>query len=336
MRDLCAACEALRPGLAAGGEGVRAIVHAADPNPLVELLRARFPQMRVAAVADYAGLAPAIAGLRPQIRLSYRFGPDYPRTALFDADPVYVHVAGTGFDHLVPWNQTRVIVCNSSGFQAPVMADYALAAIYALNLRLPDFLARQRRREWAPQILRSAVGQRAAILGTGPIGAAIAGRLRDAGLATLGISRSGRAHDAFDRVAAVDGLDEALAEADHLVVAIPRTPETEGLLSAETLARLPRGATLINMARGGIVDEAALLSLLRSGHLRGAAFDVFAEEPLPADSPLWDAPNLIVTPHSAALFEGWETAAAERFCDNLDRLARGQALLNRVDPERGY
>ena len=92
----------------------------------------------------------------------------------------------------------------------------------------------------------------------------------------------------------------------------------------------------MNLARGGIVDEAALARALRSGHLRGAVFDVFATEPLPADSPLWEAPAMIVTPHSSALFDGWEAAAAAPFCENLARLARGAAPLNRVDPGRGY
>lgn len=336
LTGLAQQIETLRPALASGGEGVRAVIHAEEPAPLAELVAWRFPAMRIVSVDDYPGLEPAVAALRPQLCLSYKFGPGYPRKALFNGGVLYVHVAGTGFDHLLLFDPKRVLVCNSSGFQNSVMADFALGAIYALNLHLPAFLNDQRRREWRPRTLRSAVGERAAVLGTGPIGAAVAERLRSVGMIATGISRSGRPHPAFDRVMGVDGLTAALAEADHLIVAVPRTPETAGLLSAPVLRVLPRGATVVNMARGGIVDEAALLELLREGHLRGAVFDGFADEPLPADSPLWEAPNLVVTPHTAALFDGWEVAAAERFCNNLDRWGRGEPLLNRVDPLRGY
>ena len=327
---------ALAPALRDGGGSLCALVHASDPTPVADLLRARFPALKVVTCADYPGLGDVVARHRPDLCLSYRFGAGYPREALFAGDPAYVHVAGTGFDHLVPWDDSRVAVCNSSGFQAGLMADYALAAIYSFNLRLPEFAARQRAAQWHPLTLRATAGQRATVLGTGPIGAAIAGRLRAAGLDVTGVSRSGREHEAFDRVLPVTRLAEALSGADHLIVSLPRTPETTGLLSAEMLDWLPAGATFVNLARGGIVDEAALVAMLEDGRLRGAALDVFETEPLPANHPLWTAPNTIITPHSAALFEGWEIAAAERFCSNLERLARGGALHGRVDPERGY
>lgn len=327
---------ALRPALQSGGQGLCVLVHASDPDPVAARLRERFPGLEVVTCDDYAGLAAVVARHAPELCLSYRFGAEYPRAALFSHDPVYVHVAGTGFDHLLPWDADRVAVCNSSGFQAGLMADYALAAILAFNLRLPAFAAQQSGRGWQPLTLQPAAGQRATVLGTGPIGRAIAARLVAAGLHVTGVSRSGSACAPFDAVHPVTALAEVLSETDHLVVSLPRTPETTGLMSAAMLGRLPRGATLVNLARGGIVDEAALVSMLRAGDLRGAALDVFDTEPLPPDHPLWDAPNAIVTPHSAALFDGWELAAAEHFCDNLDRLASGSDLHNRLDPARGY
>ena len=336
MSDIDARLAALAPALRDEGRGLRALVHASDPAPIADLLRARLPGLDVVTCADYAGLDEVVGRHPPDLCLSYRFGAGYPRDALFARDPVYVHVAGSGFDHLVPWDDSRVAVCNSSGFQSGLMADYVLATIYSFNLRLPEFAAQQTLAQWRPLTLRATAGQRATVLGTGPNGAAIAGRLRAAELDVTGVSRSGRDHEAFDRVLPVARLAEALDAADHLVVSLPRTAETTGLLSAGMLQRLPAGATLVNLARGGIVDETALVAMLEGGRLRGAALDVFETEPLPASHPLWTAPNTIITPHSAALFEGWEIAAAERFCANLERLARGDALHGRVDPRRGY
>jgi len=337
-RPLDAALARLGAALARGGEGLRVLIHARDPEPAARVVAAAAPRLEVVVHRSYDGIAELLAETRPDLCLSYRFGPGYPRAPLVagpDA-PAYLHVAGTGFDHLLPFDPARVLVCNSAGFQAPVMADYALAAVYAVNLRLDRFARQQARRDWAGHLLRGAEGQHALVLGTGPIGAAIARRLAAAGLSVAGLSRSGRAHPDFARVHAAADLVTAARAVDHLIVAIPLTDETRGLVSAEVLAALPAGAGVVNLARGGIVDEAALLARLRDGHLRGAVFDVFATEPLPADDPLWDAPGMVVTPHASALFEGWEAAAAEVFAGNLGRLARGEAPVNRVDPQRGY
>ncbi len=324
--------------MAQGGEGATILVHAQDPEPTAEQIAKVAPRARILRHDAYEGLADVLADERPDSCLSFRFGPGYPRAPLVDGPdrPAYVHVAGTGFDHLLPFSSDRVLVCNSAGFQAGVMADYALAAVLAINLDFPVFAAQQAKRQWVGRSLRSADGQHAVVLGTGPIGAAIAARLAAAGLSVTGVSRSGRANPAFMNVIPVNDLRSIVATADHLVIAIPLTDETRGLVSAETLAALPSGAGVVNLARGGIVDEGALLARLRSGDLRGAVIDVFETEPLPVDNPLWDAHGLLVTPHTSALFDGWEAAAADIFCDNLRRLGAGEVVVNRIDPMRGY
>lgn len=301
-------------------------------------IAAAAPGARILQHDSYEGLAELLADTRPDACLSYRFGPGYPRAPLVDgpARPGYVHVAGTGFDHLLPFAPDKVLVCNSAGFQADVMADYALAAVLAINLDLPVFAAQQAQRHWVGRSLRGAAGQRAVVLGTGPIGAAIATRLAAAGISVTGVSRSGLAHPSFADVVPVSAIGSVTPSADHLVVSIPLTDETRDLVSAEILDTLPRGAGVVNLARGGIVEEDALLARLRSGDLRGAVFDVFETEPLPADSPMWDAPGMLVTPHTSALFEGWEAAAADVFCNNLRRLGAGEKAVNRIDPLRGY
>ena len=131
-------------------------------------------------------------------------------------------------------------------------------------------------------------------------------------------------------------LDGALAAADALVLACPLTEQTRGLIGAARLGALPPGAILVNVARGAVVDEPALVEALRSGHLRGAALDVFAEEPLPAASPLWDLPNVLVSPHSASTLADENRRIVDLFLDNLERFLDGRPLRNRFDPARGY
>ncbi|MEM9755352.1 MAG: D-2-hydroxyacid dehydrogenase [Pseudomonadota bacterium] len=324
--------------MAQGGRGACILVHASDPSPGIAKISAVAPQARIVAHDSYDDIDALLAEARPDACLSYRFGPGYPRGPLVEGpdSPAYVHVAGTGFDHLLPFAPDQVLVCNSAGFQAPVMADYALGAVLAINLDVPHYVAQQSERKWSGRLMRGAVGQRAVVLGTGPIGAAIARRLASIGMEVTGVSRSGRSHPNFQAVVPASGIDAAVRTADHLVVAIPLTTETRGMVSARVLAALPQGAGVVNLARGGVVDEAALLVALRSGAIRGAIFDVFETEPLPADNPLWDAPGMIVTPHASALFDGWEAAAADMFCDNLRRLGSGEPVQNRIDPDRGY
>ncbi|MEM6609726.1 MAG: D-2-hydroxyacid dehydrogenase [Pseudomonadota bacterium] len=336
--ELLARLSSLGARMAQGGEGATIFVHAQDSTPGAETVADAAPRARIIEHNSYDGLPDLLAKTRPDACLSYRFGPGYPRAPLVDGPdrPAYVHVAGTGFDHLLPFAPERVMVGNSAGFQAGVMADYALAAVLAINIDLRVFAAQQAKRQWAGRSLCGAHGQRAVVFGIGPIGAAIATLLSAAGLSVTGISRSGRSDPAFREVVAASDLASVVPTVDHLVVAIPLTDETRGLVSAEVLGALPRGAGVVNLARGGIVDEAALLACLQSGELRGAVFDVFETEPLLVDTRLWDAPGMLITPHTSALFDGWEAAAAEVFRDNLRRIGSGAQIANRIDPFRGY
>ncbi len=327
---------ALQTALAQDGAGLRLLVHAAEPAQIVSLIQQEFEGMTVTGAGEGDDLDLLLAETDPQICLSYRFISPFPRASLLGHSIRYLHVGGTGFDHITPWDPTEVTVCTSAGFQAEMMADYVLGAILAISLRLPAFFEQQKKRQWRPMDLRPLAGTEAVILGTGANGRSIAGRLRNAGITVRGVSRSGRQDAAFDSVHKVGDLPALLPQADHLVIVLPRTPETEGLLSAKLLALLPRHATLVNVARGGILDDDALLDMLTSGRLGGAVLDVFATEPLPADSPLWTAPGLIVTPHSSALFDGWEGAAAQVFLDNLRKIGEGSAPANVKDPNLGY
>ena len=178
-------------------------------------------------------------------------------------------------------------------------------------------------------------GKTAGVLGLGTIGHAIAQRLASLGLRVIGTRRQPAP---LPDVAEVLPPEETrvLREADFLVIVLPLTPETRGLLDAEAIAGMKRGAHLVNVARGGIVDEAALAAALHDGHLGGAALDVFDEEPLPPESPLWQAPNLIITPHLAGVSRDYMQRLGELFFDNILRLERDAPLRNEIDRTRGY
>ncbi|MFC7540933.1 D-2-hydroxyacid dehydrogenase [Siccirubricoccus deserti] len=198
---------------------------------------------------------------------------------------------------------------------------------------LPRAAEAQRRHAWEPLYSdpepRDVEGQTALILGTGPIGQEIGRLCRAFGLRAVGMRRDADAGiPGFDAVAGFAALPELLPRTDWLVLACPLSDTTRGLIDARALALLPPGRHLVNVARGGVVVEEALLAALRSGHLAGAFLDVFAMEPLPADSPFWDVPNVIVSPHSAAASDGLPERVAAIFCDNLQRWARRQPLRN--------
>jgi phosphoglycerate dehydrogenase-like enzyme len=238
-----------------------------------------------------------------------------------------------------------VILTNSAGVHAEPMADTILAMMLHFARGLDHAVRAQQRGAWdaaafeqADSGVRELSGAAVGIIGYGGIGRALARRVNALGMAVLALRRSADA--AVDEFATVlsgdDGLDRILAESDFLVLCVPATAATRGMIGVRELQRARHGAVLINVARGGIVDEAALLDALRSGRLRGAALDVFDEEPLPPDSPLWEAPRVLITPHVSATSDRfWERQAA-LIIDNLTRYAEGRQLRNVVDVKAGY
>lgn len=251
----------------------------------------------------------------------------------------WLHLFNTGTDHPIfrRFLDRGVLLTNSPGANARPIAQSAIAGLLALARRLPDFAAAQQRREWLeseslppPADLGT---QTLVLLGVGSIGREIARLARALGLHVIGVRRSpGGDAAAIDEWCTPDRLAEVLPRADWLAIACPLTDRTRGLLDADALARLPEGARLLNVARGEIVDEAALARALAEGRLGGAYLDVFEVEPLPATSPLWSLPNVLVTPHASSISAGSAARQAEIFLANLERWARGRSLDNRVLP----
>jgi D-2-hydroxyacid dehydrogenase (NADP+) len=237
-----------------------------------------------------------------------------------------------------------VAVTNSRGVQSPAIAEHAIGCLLAIAKRLPHIIRSQDQRRWAQNDLVGDAmpwlvqGRSMGIIGLGTIGRAIAIRAAALGMRVVGVRRR-PAEGTPEGVAEVLGperLADVVASSDVLVLATPWTESTDRLMNAETLRRMKRGSVLVNVARGQLVDESALAAALADGHLAGAVLDVFNEEPLPLASPLWSAPNAIITPHTSGFRADHWDAVVELFATQIDRFRSGQLLLNTVDPEAGY
>jgi D-2-hydroxyacid dehydrogenase (NADP+) len=249
----------------------------------------------------------------------------------------WLQVFNAGVDHPVFQRllASGVRITTAAGSSAEPIAQTALAGLLMLSRGFPHWLDAQRRRAWerlppeaTPRDLR---GQTLVVFGLGAIGRELARLARALGLHVIGVRRSPRdADDPVDELHPPARLRELLPRADWLALCCPLTDETRGAIDGAALALLPRGARILNVSRGGVVDEPALIEALASGRLAGAYLDVFATEPLPPESPLWSLPDVIVTPHDSAASRGNEARATDIFLRNLVRFGRGEPLANEV------
>ncbi|WP_063582049.1 2-hydroxyacid dehydrogenase [Achromobacter ruhlandii] len=291
-------------------------------------LQARLPALRIlhsSEVGDPAGIHYALAwkppagffARMPNLRLIINLGAGVDSLVGRDDLPAGVPV-------------TRI----TDPEMARMMAGYVLFATLRHARDIPWFEQAQRRGQWAYRHPRAPADTRVAVLGLGELGAYAARELQRQGLTVLGWSRSPRDIEGVQCHAGMETLDAVIAQADILVVMLPLTAQTRGLLDRQRLMRLPRGAALVNVARGALVDQAAMTDLLQSGHLGAATLDVFEREPLPADDPLWRMDNVLITPHLASV--AIPASAAAQIADNILRVSCGQAPLQQVDAGRGY
>jgi phosphoglycerate dehydrogenase-like enzyme len=250
---------------------------------------------------------------------------------------VHMRNAGVPPELIALCDGHSVLLTNGSGAHAPPIGEYVVAALLALTKRIPTLLANQARREWDQDLgIRELDGKTIGIIGLGALGRATARLLRPFGVRLLGVNRSGSEVAEVDEVYRTANLDAVLPRVDALVIAAPLTAETDGLIGAAALAMLPTHALVVNVGRGEIVDEEALDAALRGGNLGGAALDVFVEEPLPRESPLWSAPNVLISPHAIDETPQTQRRNLELFYDNLRRWVGDQPLINVVDSRLGY
>lgn len=258
----------------------------------------------------------------------------------------WVHSATAGVERVLTSEAAArgLTITNARGVFSEPIAEYTLMMILSVLRRLPELMELQRERTWQPLPAREMHQVTIGIVGLGSIGRTVARLALAFGARVIATRKEPDAArdltdpipDGMDRILAHDQLPELLAESDFVVLALPLTRETDRLMNGPRLARMKPGSWLINIARGQLVDQRALLRALRSGPLAGAVLDTIWEEPLPPSSPLWDAPGLIITPHTSWSSGRVLDRSIELFCENLQRYREGRPLLNLVDPEAGY
>jgi phosphoglycerate dehydrogenase-like enzyme len=253
----------------------------------------------------------------------------------------WVHTRAAGVDRgqLRPLHRFRdagITVTSGSGTSSAPIAEYVVMAMLAIAKGLPGLLAAQQRKRWAkPERFRDLQGSRVLLLGFGDVGHAVWERLRPFGVAAAAVRRRPAAEAGIE-VLGPDAWRPRLGEFDWVIVTAPLSSQTRGMIGAAELAGLKADAWLLNVSRGGIVDQPALIAALRAGTIGGAYLDVTDPEPLPPDSELWAVPNVILTPHSSWLSPRFAERAAELLADNLRRWCAGQSLRNVVDLDAGY
>lgn len=255
----------------------------------------------------------------------------------------WVHTMAAGGGSLVKEaglsdeNLQRVLFTTSAGIHGTSLAEFALFGLLSGAKHLPRLQQLQAQHEWpARWPMGQLSDQRILILGLGGIGSALARKLSGLGVRVVGMSRRGRQVDGVDEIISQDQLMQVASEVDGIVNTLPGTEATKDLLSDGALSRVKPGATIVNVGRGTVIDEQALYAALESGRVGFAALDVFATEPLPDTSPLWDHPHVLVSPHTAALTLSEEKRIAELFAENAVRLLDGQHMRNRVDTGEFY
>jgi glyoxylate/hydroxypyruvate reductase A len=269
----------------------------------------------------------------------------YPDLASLVPSLRWLQATSAGIGQLVRrWDYARtmpgVVFTTSSGVHARPLADFCLLSMLAFVKQMPRMIDQQRRHQWERYATEELTGRTLGIVGVGRIGAEVARLAKAMDMIVIGTKRTvtgvNPASLHLDDLYPPSELAAMLARSEFLVLVTPHTDETEKLLGAAELAMLPRGAVVINIGRGALIDEPALIAALRSGQVGGASLDVFAKEPLPADSPLWDMPNVLVSPHSASTSLEENGRITALFCRNLRAYLDGEALENVLDVDRLY
>lgn len=312
------------------------------PQPLMpETIRRRWPEMQVLHLPDYDRLPDELPNTDIFVGYSLR-----AEQLAYAKKLKWLHSTATGVAQLMypELRDSGIVVTNPSGILSVPMAEHIIGVMLALARNFPDSVRYQDRACWAqqqlwdkPQQLTELNGRLLLIVGYGSIGRELAKRARAFDMRVWGVTRSGKGDTTHtERIVSVAQLDELLPHADYVVLAAPETPDTQDLMNVARIAKMKTSARLINVARGSLLDETALVSALEQGRLGGAVLDVTGTEPLPPDNPLWNAPNLFITPHMSAISDRLWIRETALLMDLLERWFDGRELLNQVDFTRGY
>ena len=300
-----------------------------------ETVASQFPEDRVVGIADENGLAAAADA-------EVAFSGNNPRRVrqLLDATPKlrWYHTVSAGVENMpLPELAERgIVLTNNSGSYDIQIAEHLMAFVFAASRQLHRYRDRQLAREWKDEEQQELRDATIVVYGMGSIGGEIARLASAVGMRVIGVRRHPAAQEGVSRVVPPERLADVVGEADYLAIAAPLTAETKGAISREVIARMKPTAWLLNIARGAIVDEAALVEALRENRIAGAGLDVFVTEPLPPESPFWTMENVMMTPHRSGDSPRVEERTLALFAENLRRYKAGEPLLNRVDYKAGY
>jgi phosphoglycerate dehydrogenase-like enzyme len=300
-----------------------------------ETVAEQFPADRIIAIADENGLGAAADA-------EVAFASNNPRrvTLLLNAAPKlrWYHSVGAGVDTvpLSEFGKRGIVLTNNSGSYDIQIAEHLMAFVFAASRQLHRYRDHQRAHEWKDEPHQELRDATIVVYGMGSIGGEVARLATAVGMRVVGVRRHAAPTAGISRVVPTDRLRDVVGEADYLAITAPLTPATRGAISRDVISRMKPTAWIVNIARGAIVDEPAMIDALRERRIAGAALDVFATEPLPPENPLWSLENVIITPHSS----GDSPRVGERtialFAENLRRYKAGEPLLNQVDLAQGY
>jgi len=287
------------------------------------IIAPRFPALTVQTVGTIDELKANIG--RAEILMS--FGVRLPPGIFAHASRLkWVHAFGTGVDGIADQKTLHrdVLITSTKGIHGPPVAEAALASMLALSRDLPRSVRGQDRRVWDKWRMRLLDRKIVGILGVGAIAQALAPRCQAMGMTVVGISRTPRPAAGFDRIVPRSDLEHVVGDLDYLVLLLPLEPDTRHIVGDRVLAAMKPTSYLINVARGGVLNDAALVRALESKKLAGAALDVFDQEPLPVDHPFWRMPNVIITPHFGGYYDRYVEDSADQICRNLERFLAGR------------
>ncbi len=304
-------------------------------------LQEEFPKVNVVNLPDYKRVDEEVVDAEIVIAWSIR-----PEQIAAAKKLRWLHCPAAAVHQLIfpELVNSKVVLTNAREVHGPVVAEHVIALIFALAKKIPGSVRLQEKHIWGQQILwdelprvREVAGATVGLVGLGSIGRAVAKSAKALGMRVIAVrEHPEKGSEGADAVFAPAQIDEIFRQSDYVVLAAPVTASTTAIASAERLALMKPDACLINVGRGPLVDEPAIIAALREKKMGGAALDVFPKEPLAADSPLWDVPNLLITPHTAALTDKlWERHYA-LFSENLRRYLNGEPLLAVVDKQKGY
>ena len=265
----------------------------------------------------------------------------FPKKGLRDVAPKlkWIHVIGAGVEHLLPldWLPEGVQLINNRGVHAAKAGDYVVMALLMLHNAIPSLVTQQRKRLWREIYSTTIHGKTLLVIGVGNMGGSAARRAKGIGLHVIGVRRTARGHRYVDEMHGIEDLPRLIPRADFVLVTSPVTSKTRGFIGKRELDLMRPDASFINLARADVVDYDVLVRKLKRGEIKGAILDVFDPEPLPRTSPLWDTPNLIMTPHVATDdADEYIPLTLDIALDNAGRYLAGRPLRNRVIPSREY